>query len=99
MYRRANLIGPTLAALGALSLFGCAGVVQFRQWNDPSATYVIVMALVASGAALILTAGFLWWKRVQAGARAPAASETARARQRVPFWVAEEAPFERPPRR
>lgn len=79
-------MGTLLAALGAVVLFGIAAWVQAPSWR---------VALAACGTAMILAAGVVAWRM----AHAPrAVSVPAVARPRVPFWVAVDAPFERPRR-
>ena len=84
MQRRAKLLGPVLVALGAIALFGVAAWVQPSPWS---------LALAACGTAMILAAGILGWRT----AHAPRPVAVV-AGARVPFWIAVEAPFERPPR-
>jgi uncharacterized membrane protein len=54
-----------LLNVGALGLFGTDAWIQYRQWSDPSPSYVAAIALAACGMALTLAAGFLGWKLVQ----------------------------------
>ncbi|HEX7604278.1 MAG TPA: hypothetical protein VF316_21820 [Polyangiaceae bacterium] len=95
MRSRAKLLGSVLATFGAIALFGMAAWVQARQWSDPSPSYVGAVALAGCGMAMALAAGVLGWKMAREARPVPV---TVGARPRVPFWIAVEAPFERPPR-
>lgn len=86
MRSRAKLLGPVLVTFGAIALFGMAAWIQAPPWS---------VALAACGVAMILAAGLLGWKMAREARPVPV---TVGARPRVPFWIAVEAPFERPPR-
>lgn len=100
MSRSSNPIGPLLAAVAALStfLFAASVLVALRVHSDLGSSYTGVAALAGCGVALALVAALLRLKMIQTAAAARPTNGGA-GRQKAPFWIAEEAPFERPPRR
>ena len=54
-----------LLNVGALTLFGIDGYLQYGRWNEPNPTFGVAIALAAVGMGLTLAAGFLGWNMVQ----------------------------------
>ena len=100
MLRSSTRLGPVLAILAALStfLFASAVFVALRVHSELGSSYTGVAALAGCGVALALVAALVRMKMIQTAA-AVRPMNGPLGREKVPFWIAEDAPFERPPRR